>query len=68
MDRNLQKQKVVNERLQQVLEQAKRIKPFDYDNVFKENNEHKKQHNLFKEKLKALNMKEKDVDLWWDVM
>jgi hypothetical protein len=45
---------VVNERLQQVLELAKGIKPFNYDNVFKNNNELKKQHSLFKVKLKAL--------------
>jgi nicotinamide mononucleotide adenylyltransferase len=37
-------QKVVNERLQQVLKQAKGIKPFNYDNVFRENNEREKQH------------------------
>jgi len=68
MDRNLQKQNVVNEGLQQVLEQAKGIKPFNYDNVFKENNELKKQHSFLKIKLKALTMEERDVDLWWDVV
>ncbi len=59
---------VVNERLQQVLEQAKGIKPFNYDNVLKKNNEFKKQHNLLKVKFKALAMEEKDADLWWDVV
>ncbi len=68
MDRNLQRQMVVNERLQQVLEQAKGIKPFNYDNVFRKNNELKKQHSLLKVKLKALIMEEKDVDLWQDVV
>jgi len=61
-------QKVVNERLQQVLKQAKGIKPFNYDNVFRENNELEKQHSLLKVKLKALTMEEKDVDLWWDAV
>ncbi len=53
----------LNERLQQVLEQAHGIKPFNYDNVFIENNELKKQHSLLQVKLKALTMKEKDVNL-----
>jgi hypothetical protein len=35
---------VVNERLQKILEQAQGIKPFNYDNVFIENNELKKHH------------------------
>ncbi len=68
MDKNLQKHKVVNERLHQVLKHAKGIKPFNYDNVFRENNELKKQDNLLKVKLKALTMEEKDVDLWWDAL
>ncbi len=59
---------VVNETLQQILEYAKGIKPFNYDNVFKKNNELKKQHSLLKEKLKALITEEKDAYLWWDVM
>jgi hypothetical protein len=50
------------------LEYAKGIKPFNYDNVFKKNNELKKQHSLLKEKLKALITEEKDAYLWWDVM
>ncbi len=57
-----------NEILQQVLKQAQGIKPFNYDNVFKEKNELKKQHSLFQIKLNALIMKKKDVDLWWDVV
>ncbi len=68
MDRNLQMQMVANERLQHVLEQAKGIKPFNYDNVFRDNNELKNQHSLVKVKFKALTMKEKDADLWWDVV
>jgi hypothetical protein len=42
MDQNLQRPMVLNERLQQVLEQAQGIKLFNYDNVFKENNEFQK--------------------------
>jgi hypothetical protein len=42
MERNLQRQKIVNERLQQILEYAQGIKPFNYDNVFRENNEFKR--------------------------
>jgi hypothetical protein len=68
MDKNLQKQNVVNERLQQVLKQAKGIKPFNFDNVIRENNELKKQHSLLKVKLKALTMEEKDANLWWDAL
>jgi hypothetical protein len=52
--------------LQQVLKHAKGIKPFNYDNVFRENNELKKQHCLLKVKLKTLIMEEKDVNIWWD--
>jgi hypothetical protein len=33
-----------NEKLQKFLKEAQRVKPFNYDNVFKENNELKKQH------------------------
>ncbi len=58
----------LNERLQQVLEQAQGIKPFNYDYVFRENNELKKKHNLFQVKLKALIMEKKDAYLWWDVV
>jgi hypothetical protein len=50
------------------LEQAQGIKPFNYDIIFKENNELKKQHSLLQVKLKALTMENKDVDIWWDVM
>jgi ABC-type phosphate transport system auxiliary subunit len=57
-----------NERLQQIMEEDKAIKPFNYDNVFRENNELKKQHSLLQVKLKALTMEEKDVDLWWDAV
>ncbi len=37
---------VINERLQQILEQVQGIKRFNYDNVFREDNELKKQHGL----------------------
>jgi hypothetical protein len=43
------------------------VKPFNYDNVFRENNEFKKQHTLFQVKFKALPMGEK-VYLWWDAV
>jgi len=56
-----------NEKLQKLLEEAHGIKPFNYDSVFRENNELKKQHTLFQIKLETLTMEEKDVDLWWGV-
>ncbi len=51
-----------------MIEHAKGIKPFNYDNVFRKNNKLKKQHNLLKVKFKTLTMEEKDVDIWWDVV
>ncbi len=69
MDKNLQRQMAFNERLEKVLEEAQGIKPFNYDNVFRENNELKKQqHSLLHVKLKALITEKKDVDLWWDAL
>jgi hypothetical protein len=59
---------IFNEILQQVLEQAQGIKPFNYDNVCREKNDLKKQHSLLQLKLKALTMEKKDVNLWWDAM
>ncbi len=59
---------VFNKRSQKVLKEAQRIKSFDYDNVLKKNNELKKQHSLLQLKFKALTMKEKDADLWWDLV
>ncbi len=50
------------------MEQAQGIKPFNYDNVFKVNNELKKQNSLLEVKLKALIMEEKDGNIWWDAM
>ncbi len=50
------------------MEQAQGIKPFKCDNVFKKNNELKKNHGLFQVKFKAMIMENKDVYLWWDVM
>ncbi len=61
---NLQRQMAFNEKLQKILKEAQGIKPLNYDNVFKEKNELKKQHTLFQIKLKALTMEEKDGDLW----
>ncbi len=57
-----------DEKLQKLLEEAQRFKPFNYDSIFRENNEFRKQHTLHQVQLKALSMEEKDVDLWWDVM
>jgi hypothetical protein len=50
------------------MEEAQGVKPFNYDSVFRENNELKKQHTLLLVKLKALSMEEKDAYMWWDVM
>ncbi len=66
MDTNLQKQMAFNEKLKNLLEETEKKKPFNYDIVFIENNEFKKQNTLLQVKLKALSMEEKDVDLWWD--
>ncbi len=50
------------------MEQAHGIKPFKYDNVFRENNELKKKHGLFQVKFKTLIMEKKDAYMWWDVV
>ncbi len=63
MDKILQKQMDFNEKLQKLLKEAQKVKPFNYDIVLKKNNEFKKQHTLLQVKLKALLMEEKDVDL-----
>jgi hypothetical protein len=42
MDINLQKQLVFNEKLNKLLEETQKKKPFNYDFVFIENNEFKK--------------------------
>jgi len=68
MDRNLQKQKAFNEKLQKLLEETQKVNPFNYDIVFKENNEFKKHNTLLQVKLKALSMEEKDADLRWDAV
>jgi hypothetical protein len=57
-----------NEKLHELIEETKRIKPFIYDNVFIEKNEFKKQNTLLQVKFKAFSMEEKDADLWWDVI
>jgi hypothetical protein len=59
---------VFNEKLQKNLEEARGIKPFNYDIVFKTNNELKKQYILLYVKFKALIMGENDANLWWDVV
>jgi hypothetical protein len=57
-----------NEKLNKLLEDIQKKKPFNYDIVFGENNEFRKQNILLQVKLKALSMEKKDVDLWWDVV
>jgi hypothetical protein len=46
MDKNLQRQMAFDEKLQKLLEEAQRFKPFNYDSIFRENNEFRKQHTL----------------------
>ncbi len=57
-----------NEKLQKLLEETQKVKPFNYGIVFKENNEFNKHNTLLQVKFKVLSMEEKDVDLWWDVI
>ncbi len=57
-----------NEKLNKLLEDIQKKKPFNYDIVFGENNEFKKQSILLQVKFKALSMEKKNVDLWWDVV
>ncbi len=68
MEGNLQKQLAFNEKLNKLLEETHKTKPFNCDIIFKENNEFKKHNTLHQVKLKALSMEEKNVDLWWDVV
>ncbi len=68
MDRNLQKHNTFNEKLNKLLEETQKVKPFNYDIVFKENNEFKKYNTLIQVKLKELSMEDKNADLWWDVL
>jgi hypothetical protein len=46
MDKNLQKQIAFDEKLQKLLKEAKRVKPFNYDSVFTKNIEFDKQNTL----------------------
>jgi len=46
MDKNLQKQIAFDEKLQKLLKEAKRVKPFNYDSVFTKNIEFNKQNTL----------------------
>jgi hypothetical protein len=68
MDKTLQKETAFNEKLQFFLEEIRKVKPFNYDNVFIENNEYKKQNTLLQVKFNTLLMEERNVDLWWDVI
>jgi len=56
-----------NEKLNKLLKETQKKKPFNYDIVFTKNNEFKKHNILLQIKFKALSIEEKDVDLWWDV-
>ncbi len=42
MDKKLQKQKAFNEKLHKLSEETQKVKPFNCDIVFRENNEFKK--------------------------
>ncbi len=68
MDGNLQKHMAFNEKLNKLLEETRRVKPFNYDNVFTKNNEFKKYNILLEVKLESLLMEEIYVDLWWDAI
>jgi len=46
MGKNLQKQMAFNEKLIKLLEETQKKKPFNYDIVFTENSEFKKQNTL----------------------
>jgi hypothetical protein len=63
MDKKLQNQLAFNGKLNKLLEETQKKKPFNYDIVFKKNSEFKKQKPLLQVKLKALSMEEKYVDL-----
>ncbi len=45
-----------NEKLQKLLEETQRVKPFNYDNVFTKNNVYKKHNTLLQVRFKALSM------------
>jgi hypothetical protein len=68
MDKNLQKKMAFNEKLNKLLEETQKKKPFNYDIFFGENSELRKQNTLLQVKFKSLSMEEKDVDLWWDAV
>jgi hypothetical protein len=53
MDKNLQKQMAFNEKLNKLLKETPKKKPFNYDIVFGENSEFRKQNTLLQVKLKA---------------
>ncbi len=53
-----------NEKLQKLLGEAHKVKPFNYDSVFTKASEYKKQNTLIQVKHKALSMEEKYADLW----
>ncbi len=56
------------EKLNKLMEEIQKKKPFNYDIVFTKNSEFKKQNTLLQVKLKTLLMEEKNADLWWDVV
>jgi hypothetical protein len=68
MDKKLQKQMAFGEKLNKLMEEIQKKKPFNYDIVFTKNSEFKKQNTLLQVKLKTLLMEEKNADLWWDVV
>jgi len=68
MDRKLQKHMAFNEKLNKLLQETRKIKPFNYDNVFTKKNELKKYNTLLEVKFKSLLTEEKYVDMWWDAI
>ncbi len=67
-NKNLQKQMAFNDKLNKLLEETQKKKPLNYDIVFTENNEFKKQNTLLQIKFKALSIEEKYANLWWDAV
>jgi hypothetical protein len=57
-----------NEKLNKLLEETQKKKPFNYDIVFGENSEFRKHNILLQVKFKAPSMEEKDAYLGWDVI
>jgi hypothetical protein len=59
------KQVAFNDKLNKFLEETQRVKPFNYDSVFIDNSEYKKQNTSSKTqiRLNTLSMEERDANL-----